>query len=241
MNRIEFGPSKESAGILIVILLCQVGLSLPATAQHSIATHFPLSEGQTWEYLENGTVTVLKEVLVGLEDVNGVDTFVLETNGGEVGFGQERYTNDALGLRFHRASDAGGAGTFVPPVVVLGDSFTAGQTFGSTGNVVVGGGFMLPYSSSTTVVGPATITVPAGTFDTTVIEVTITIGGLPTTDRLYLADGIGVVRGEANIFTPGGITELVAVPEPAMLPAILPALALLAVVSRRFGGSPRHR
>jgi hypothetical protein len=236
-------PINQRRMILVLGLVAalQFVVSGSAVAQLLTATHFPLVEGQAWEYVENGTVTVTKDVLLGLEDVEGVETFVIETLGGEVGFAQERFTNDALGLRFHRASDAGGAGTFVPPVEILPDEFAAGQIFSSSGNVVVGGGFMIPYSSSTTVVGPSTITVPAGTFDTIVVEVTLLINGMPSTDRLYLAEGVGVVRGEANIETPGGITELVEVPEPELAQILPPAFAFLGLVTgkRRLPRRPR--
>lgn len=188
----------------------------------------------------------------GLEDANGAETLVHETLGGEVGFAQPRSTNDALGLRSHRASDGGGGGTFVPPAVLLPDQFMTGQSLGSSGNVVVGGGgggrFMIPYSSTTTVIGSATITVPAGTFDLVVVEFTLTLNGMPTTDRLHLADGVGVVRGEANIETPGGVTERVTVPEPGTAQAVRVGGLLLAGVGRKIRrraptGSPRgsHR
>jgi len=227
------GRRPFSARCLLLILA--FGFALPglASAQYSTATHFPLAEGMSWEYIENGTVTVFKDVLVGLENVNGVDTFVIETNGGEVGFGQERFTNDAAGLEFHRASDAGGSGTFVPPAVLLPDQLIVGQSIQSSGQVEIAPGFSFLYSTSSTVIGPATITVPAGTFDTVLVEVTISINGMPTTDRLYLADGVGVVRGEANIFSGGGVTELVAVPEAGFVPALASSLALVGALGRR--------
>ena len=228
------------SGLALVLGLALFGQAGAATAQFQTARYFPVVEGQSWEFLENGSVTVTKEFLTGLEDVNGVDTWVLETIGGEVGFGLEHYTNDAFGLQFHRAADGGGGGDFTPPATLLPDEFQTGDSFASSGQVVVAGGaFMFPYSSSTDVIGPAQITVPAGTFDTVVVEVALTINGSTTTDRLYLAEDVGVVRGEANIEAPGGITELVSVPEPGLPLALGVALtALCAAAPTRRGREP---
>ena len=220
-------------GLVSMSCLVHLGVAGIASAQFSTATHFPLIQGQTWEYLENGAVAVTKEVLVGLEDVNGIDTLIIETIGGEVGFSQELYTNDALGLEFHRTSDGGASATFVPPLVILDDEFALGETFTSSGNLVLAPGLMFPYSSTTNVTGLATVTVPAGTFDTVVVEVTITINGRATTDRLFLAEAVGIVRGEANLFSGGGIAELVSVPEPGFAESFLSALAFVGVAANR--------
>lgn len=231
-------PSARRSRIVLslsILLFAPFALAGSAVAQWVTATHLPLVEGQVWEFLENDTFTVTKEVLADRDEVNGFDAFVVETVGGEVGFGRERFTNDAFGLQFHRVSDTFGQATFTPPVLMLPDQFDTGDMFSSSGNVVSDGGFMIPYTSSTTVVGPATIVVPAGTFDTVVVEVTLTINNRSTTDRLFFADGVGVVRGEANIETPGGITELVSVPEPGFAQAALSIFALAGWWARRRG------
>lgn len=228
MVRIVFSKRKKLLFYLFLFFSFELGFAGGAAAQFSTSTHFLLPPGQSWEYLENETLTVTREVLLAPESVDDIDTWVLETVGGEVGFGQERYTNDALGLRFHRSSDAGAGARFSPPALLLPDQFSTGQGFSSSGVVIPDGvmGITLPYSTTTNVVGPATITVPAGTFDTVLIEVAITLNGFTSTDRLYLAEGVGVVRAEANIETPGGVSELVAVPEAGFTQGFLAVFAI---------------
>ena len=47
-------------GLVSMSCLVHLGVAGIASAQLSTATHFPLMQGQTWEYLENGAVAVTK-------------------------------------------------------------------------------------------------------------------------------------------------------------------------------------
>lgn len=186
-------------------------LSTPAlvrlTIQGDVLTgnYFPLAQGSQWFYQANNQ-TYLVNVPYESVIINKSKTRTLKSN---LNNSKQYFTNDANGLLLHRLSVANvwvpGLGkrtvtlTAKPAIVLSPPNGEIGKTFNSAGNfheVIEGGGSgSVPFSTSFSIQGGETITVPAGTFSTLKLRGTFYIGGeFLLSQTYYLADGIGIVR-----------------------------------------------
>ncbi len=177
----------------------------PASAALEMRSYFPFQPGYEWTYQDEiaGSVTTYKRSVAQTQaSIGGVGTFVWTDSKGV-----SRYmTNDADGVRRHAALAQGfvsGHGSvsittsysppemYSPASVALGGSVSQAGTASHTlsdGSV----------SSSTyfNVVGfePETVAVPAGTFDTVRITSVRVSSAAATTDTLWVANGVGIVK-----------------------------------------------
>jgi hypothetical protein len=184
-----------------------------------IATEYlPLTDGNFWTYSvvgDYGAYDTTVKVLQGATSINGVQTKALKTLGGPFNGGVEYWTNDAEGIRVHRAylpdSEAGpGSVTFNPPMVLANTEMGIHEFVNSNGKAVFSfryyGTFILDYESTNKVAGIETISVPAGTYQTIVLTSTNKICGKilgePYVDRqvgtTWLAENIGVIKDKST-------------------------------------------
>ena len=210
-----------------------------ASADFLTEAAFPLNTGRIWHNLRDSTTPEDEEVLPGpLQLINGVATTVVDIRSMGSPIGTENVTNDAFGFQVHRVTDQTVTSTFSPPIQFLSTSFDVGTVVTSSGNATYAGFGTFPYSTTTTVTGIETTTVPYGTFDAVVIDQLITIASTSATARFYLVPHIGPVRVVSDVFNQLGeftSSELTAltVPEPGALQGLLPAVAFLGCLSRR--------
>jgi len=193
--------------------------------------YFPLTQGITWTYTTS-TVTVS-----GTQDVNGVQTTVLQSTDGRKTWN----TSDATsGIRLHQQFVPNVQGvnltlTFSPPIVLATGSANVGDSVISPGTATAvftpGGTALFAYTATFNVTGMPDVTVPAGTFANVVqLDGTIhlnggtTTGGVPISPQdlfstSYLALNIGAVKLSASASFGATTAELIA--SNILLPATL--------------------
>ena len=184
-----------------------------------IASYYPLFEGATWNYRQDG-VSGYSRTVSGNQTVNGVSTkVVLQSPGG----GQSFLTNDSSGIRQHGAfspsvfvTACGGnvaeTDVYSPPVTFSLPNAYSGQSITTNGNLTVTlsncGVFAYTYASTTTIAGTELIGVPEGNFISVRADVSLKVfsaGSLvaSTTSSYWLARDVGAVRSQQ---TKGGTT-----------------------------------
>jgi len=138
-----------------------------------VTEYLPLTAGNFWTYSvvgNYGTYDTTVKVLQGTTTINGVQTKALKRLGGPFNGGIEYWTNDAKGIRVHRAylpdSEAGpGSVTFNPPMVLANRDMSISESVNSNGKAIFTfryyGTFILDYESSHKVARIETISVPA--------------------------------------------------------------------------------
>jgi hypothetical protein len=179
--------------------------TLGTPRQISMQNYFPFQPGYEWTYQDekSGSVTPYQR-LVGQAPVpiNGVSTYVWTDSNGV-----SRYmTNDAYGVRRHANGSQGfvaGYGNvtvtsiytppelYAPASVVLGSSVTQAGTIAQTAS----DGSSSSDSYSLTIGFDAeSVTVPAGTFATVRVTNQRIVSGVASTNTLWVADGVGLVK-----------------------------------------------
>lgn len=178
-------------------------LALPG--QIGMQSYFPFQPGYEWNYQDekSGSVTPYKR-LVGQTPVliNGVSTFVWTDSNGV-----SRYmSNDSNGVRRHANGSQGfvtGFGNatvtntyvpaelYAPAAVVLGSSVTQAGTIEQT---VSDGSSRSDSYSEKLDFALESVTVPAGTFATVRITTVRVISGVASTNTLWVASGVGMVK-----------------------------------------------
>jgi hypothetical protein len=158
------------------------------------APYFPIHTGDSWTYLEDGSVSNTTTVLPGTTLINGTATkAVVESADGFAAY----YTNDANGIRLHRQVDPvhGITVTFVPPVVLATAVSDIGQTANTSGTAQTNLGDAT-YSASFTIEAVENTTVPLRTFNNVVrVGGTVTIvGGGTVSFTGFFARNVGPVK-----------------------------------------------
>ena len=238
---------KTFLQLFALALVTVFGAADGASATFIPQVYYPLKSGNTWTYLDNGVVLETETVLPGVENVNGVATLVVETSGGESSGSRQDFTNDANGLRLHKAFEPGpegGSVIFQPPWLLSPAEASFGESARSSGiadfTFTGLGTFRLSYGSTSTVIGPEIVTVPLGTFDTVKVETMLTISGtifgqfisLSESDTNWLAANVGIVKAIAEFEGEFHTEELIdtnVLPEPSS--ALLHACALVALAA----------
>ena len=107
----------------------------------------------------------------------------------------------------------------------------------SQGDLAISGVGTVAYTTTATATGPVAVTVPFGTFDAILLEITLNAEGISETDRVWLAPNIGPVKWVLDVFGEPETRELVStnVPEPSSL-----HLLALGVVSLCAGRARRR-
>lgn len=186
------------------------------------ADFLPLDAGNQWTYAEGGNINITSTATVigGSVFVNGVPTTELRfVEPGEVS--SNYFTNDANGIRLHRTMVEGDTFTLDPPIVIANSPSSIGQVIQASGSVIgviTGiGTFPLDYDSTSRNVRQQTITVPAGTFDTVMVEVVLTIYGTvlgqpineTEIDTYWLTEYVGPVKAETRFQGFTYVSELI--------------------------------
>jgi len=210
----------------ILSLIAIVIISGNAWASFDIEPYFPLSSGDSWSYIVDDFSPSVATVTEGTTIINGVSTKEVQFTDGFIGY----YTNDASGIQLHRQFEPGvfilGVGTvdltvtFIPPIKIADAETDIGQIVNSSGiartnNLPELGVLDLPYSSSFTVEGFESITVPGGDFTVVQLLGTLTADGELVSSILYLARKIGIIKTTETI---NGITETLELRDTNVIP-----------------------
>lgn len=182
------------------------------------APYFPLFPGSSWTVSRNGaaghTVTATDALAI-----NGVSTTGLsDSSDGTINY----FSNDAGGVRLHRVywppSAIAGCGvvaetdTYGPPVTIIPENGTIGQTITSTGTVTADVGacgvFRFAYVATSTLESMEQVIVPAGQFVALKVRVTMSVQGVSSVSTLWLIPGIGEVK---SVSDDGTVDQLVSV------------------------------
>ena len=155
-------------GAVMLWLIAQGGFAWAETITSS--EYFPLEDGSFWTYRVTdayGAYTVTQTVLPGTELVNGIGTKVISGNWGDLAY----YTSDQDGIRLHGFHFVPDDYVYMmPPLVQARGTMQIPETVESTGvaQFVLGslGVYYLNYTTTFTLQGKETVTVPAGTFET---------------------------------------------------------------------------
>jgi len=199
---------RFAIGVLILWLFSQGGNVFGETI--STSEYFPLDDWNAWNYRVTGpygTYNQTVTVLPGTTTINGVATKAVKSTAGPDGEGIDYWTNDLNGVRVH-AGYAPGMGWlyFEPPMVNANRTMNLGDTVYSRGKarfVLVGyGTHIIDYESTTTIEGMETVTVPAGSYETVMVNHTVRIYGYlvgqwfedRSTSTVWLAKYIGDVK-----------------------------------------------
>ena len=191
--------ARRASPLLATFWLCLPQSSLAA---FSAASYFPLRDDVYWTYSDDTTTTV-----IGTTVINGTPTKELRDNFGD----SEFYSNDSQGVMLHRVVVTGiDAGTvnFQPPIDVAKAQVNVGDRLDSSGTAnftVPGyGTYGLSYTAVARVPATEQVTVPYGSFNAVKLVLTLRIYGSvegdpideSTTQTLWLANGIGAVKGD---------------------------------------------
>ncbi len=171
-------------------------------ANYSSESLFPLIPTSSYSYT-NGTIITRTESIQEQSTFNNVVVTGVEDNEGDV----EYFTNDSNGLFSYGTENINDGDTSLlsPPIKILEANTEIGQTINSSGTAIftIGGSvFNFSYSSSSTVVGEETITVPAGTFDAVRVQVSISLSGIINSiqnSTYWYAENIGLIRDDTTI------------------------------------------
>ena len=244
------------------VLLFGLALSalfLDSSLAFTTASYFPSEPGTRWTYQKDSGELVTDTLLSRTEIINGAPTTVVKRSDGTDGY----FTNDQNGVRLHRFTyfqyieevgrDVLTTLTFSPPLQQAYATAHIGQEIDSSGVVSVNfqglGTYDLDYSAVVVIAGWETITVPAGTFRTLRIAITVRLLGQIESDPIddtnestdWYADAVGEVKihdvtgGETEVLVStniditdtdnDGIIDIAdSVNEPAVIPAIITIL-----------------
>lgn len=263
MKRFAVGRAAFFAFVSVVAVL-------PVSAM-DVLDYYPLESGDSWTYsvsrfepgVGDDSYSETHTVQPGTTSVGGVATKrrLITSGPGEGNVSYE--TSGALGLRLHRAlvpDEPTPWGprtllvTYSPPAKLANGSLAMGEQVDSSGSYYLQVTGVATYNltyAMTSRVGehPEWVTVPAGRFETALLETTLEVQGtvagqpfaLAATERSWLAAGIGPVRmtyvsdaisSTAELTS----TNLVYAPEPATALggfAALSGLSLLNWLGRR--------
>jgi hypothetical protein len=196
-----------SRSVVFGLVLFSVSLGRAQAAVITPSDYFPLVDDNSWTYIVDNSYSDTLRVLTGTTLVNGVATKGLEDSFGEILYA----TSDSNGVREHRDDDPSppaSSGVFSPPAVLVGPAPNMPDTFNSSGTATLSipaispTPFVLSYTTTSAVQAFETITVPAGTFKTVRVQLTLRIfgnvAGNPvddtTTETYWVARFIGPVK-----------------------------------------------
>jgi hypothetical protein len=157
--------------------------------------YFPLQAGTQW--LEHRGSTWMLTTIQAQTTINGQPAMPRHRKNAITGSseGIDYQWIDATMIRNFGWDDEGKANRFAPPADFPSD-LTTGQTITRTGNWLVDGVKAGPYTMTVTVVGAASLTVPAGTFsDCLVLSIEQHWAGDETErSKMWFARGVGCVQ-----------------------------------------------
>ena len=164
-------------------------------AAEAIADYYPLAEGQGREHAireASGQTGRLTETVAGTRAINGVQATRLA-----ISDGTESYASlDEAGLRIQGESGPElGFIAYNPPILLSARQFRRGDRWVTRTTAPLASG-TLALEATAEVVGFEDVTVPAGRFPRAVLQrLTIRIGPLTSTAEVWLARGVGEVKG----------------------------------------------
>ena len=227
---------------LLVAVIFSVLAVHPAEALTG-SDFLPLAVGKSGLYLRSELGVdpeIITFTVTGTEDIDGTETFVTQQTGGpESGFTQN-LASDANGVRLFKEQGTVELDTLIleyaPPVLWLPGMFELGDNFAMIGNIIANlvgvGSLNTPYSTSGRIVGREDVTVPGGTFNTILVEQTLsTLNAVVNTQTWYAKD-IGLVKSVTWNVTQTldtGRVTLELVPEPST--ALLVGTGLLGILA----------
>jgi PKD repeat protein len=203
--------------ILIVVgtIACFSTADIVRAESVDVAEYFPLESGLSWTY-SDGLNTVIRTVLPGSENVNGIATKVVQQTGGEYSGTKTYYSSTANGIFEHKEFapnvfiDNVGfcdmTATLNPPMKLVNRSAAIGDFVQSSGSVTYTisclGSFPLNYTATTKIVQIENVTVPLYTFTAVKMQSSLTIYGYiygqyfsdTVTSTDWLAQHIGLVK-----------------------------------------------
>ncbi len=191
--------------LALAALLSLVHSAAATATTFLMEDYFPLLEGSSWSY----TGTAGDETVDRLDqkrNVNGVQTTVLKTTGGD-NDGDREFVTNSPGLRIHRTISDGRNITFSPAYLKAPAITQEGQIYESSGSATAFlngfGPFNILYESTSTVLGVDPVSVPFGTFNDalridTKLKVVGLIGGqlfrIRTSESEWFVENIGLVQ-----------------------------------------------
>jgi streptogramin lyase len=165
-------------------------------SESRISDYFPLNDGFSWTYQVNGSVLSTRTVSPGTFAVNNVATKRIQESDGY----QTYYTNDANGICEHKEYNPEPPVlnmTLSPPFIFADSNTSIGIPLYSSGTASGSLGtesFTLPYAGNSTIAGIENIEVPAGIFQSVKIEVTLSLGGVSSTQTVWIAKNLGTIK-----------------------------------------------
>lgn len=199
--------------ILIVWLLLSMGFAASETIPS--AEYFPLSDGNSWTYLvsnPSGTYSETMSVLPGTTIINGVATKKLWDSDGSFNY----WTSDTSGIKLHAMyfpEPPAALVTFNPPMVFSSGTMNIPQTVDSSGLALYefddGSSLWVNYIASSTAEARESLTVPAGSYDTVRLNMSLRmylVGVIDVSETriTWVARHLGEVQSEETF---EGVTE----------------------------------
>lgn len=266
MKRLAVGRAALFAFVSVI--------AAPPASAMDVLDYYPLGTGDSWTYsvsrFESGigetSYSETQTVQPATTSIYGVATKRRLTTSGPDEGSVSYETSGALGVRLHRAfapnvptpwGPRNLLASYSPPAKLANGSLAMGEQVDSSGNYFLQVSGVATYNltyAMTSWVGqhPEWVTVPAGRFETVLLETTLEVQGsvagqvfaLAATERSWLAAGIGEVRlsyvsDQISSIAELTSTNLVYTPEPETALggfAALSALSLLVWVGRRRHG-----
>jgi hypothetical protein len=176
--------------VLTTLLLEPVAFGGKQKTPKAPADYFPLRVGDSWTYrnTEEGGYTL--KVLSEEPQQNGPVRYLVELRSGVII--ENVYSKNGEWVLFHSENypeHEGLKATYDPPRQYLPISLATGQKWQSTGKDPT----QVDHRESSQVVGPETVTVPAGKFRAMKVVTQITGSGSKVRTNWY-ADGVGLVK-----------------------------------------------
>lgn len=176
---------------ILALLLAAISLQEPQPAPF-----LTLKIGTVWTYATGSGEGKVR--VTGREEINKVETFILESDISGSKTEKEFIAVDATGIRMYRQASGDRAVDFATPIVRLKLPPAKGDTWEWKGDIGKEKASVV-YTND----GEEEITVPAGTYKAWKISASIEIGSVKHTGANWFATGVGVIR-QKTTFESGG-------------------------------------